>query len=72
MDIQRESAVDILYTNYRGETATRRIVPNEQGLRFGKNHWHTDQQWLLTAWDVDKQAYREFALSEIEKWVPVK
>lgn len=63
--------VDIQYTNYRGETATRRIIPDERGLRFGANQWHTEPQWLLAAWDVDKQAYREFAMSGIMSWMQV-
>lgn len=53
----------ILYTNWRGETAWRRIVP--RGLRFASTEWHPEPQWLLDAWDVEKGAERSFALRDV-------
>lgn len=50
------------YTNYRGETAVRRIIP--KSVRYGSTEWHPEPQWLLLAWDDDKQADREFALKD--------
>ena len=32
-------------------------------LRFGSTQWHPEPQWLLQAWDVDKDAERDFALA---------
>lgn len=54
--------LSIDYTNYRGETATRNIIP--RSVRFGSTEWHPEEQWLLLAWDNDKQADREFALKD--------
>jgi uncharacterized membrane-anchored protein len=51
--------VECTYTNYRGETAIRRISPIS--ARFGSTEWHPEPQWLLLAFDHDKQAEREFA-----------
>lgn len=58
--------VRILYTNYKGETAVRRILPKE--LRFGSNKWHSEPQWLLVAHDLDKGAERTFACKDIKEW----
>lgn len=58
--------VKIIYTNYRGETSERVIVPKE--LFWGKNDWHPKEQWLLLAFDVGKSADRTFAVKDIKKW----
>jgi hypothetical protein len=55
-------SLSIDYTNYRGETAARNIIP--RSVRFGSTEWHPEEQWLLLAWDNDKQADREFALKD--------
>jgi len=54
--------VTVMYTNWRGESRNRTIVP--KSLRFGSTEWHPDPQWLLRALDVEKNAYREFALKD--------
>ena len=61
-----EKIVNILYTNYRGETAIRKIIPNK--IWYGKTDWHPENQWLLDALDVDKNAERSFALKDIKSW----
>jgi predicted DNA-binding transcriptional regulator YafY len=60
-------AVKIIYTNYRGETARREIIP--QRLWFGATKWHPDEQWLLDAIDVDKKSPRSFALRDIKSYL---
>lgn len=60
-------AVRIIYTNYRNETAERRIVPME--IWFGSTEWHKEEQWLLKAEDLDKQAMRDFAVKDISGWI---
>lgn len=59
--------VRIVYTNYRGETAIREIVP--QRMWFGATEWHPEQQWLLNAFDVEKNAVRAFAVKDIRAWL---
>jgi hypothetical protein len=54
--------VVVHYTNWRGETSRRRIIP--KSVRYGSTEWHPEPQWLLLAWDDDKQADREFALKD--------
>lgn len=56
--------VTVTYTNYRGETATRKIQPSR--LFWGSTEWHPEPQWLLEAWDFGKSAVRVFALKDME------
>ena len=62
-----ERAVRILYTNYRGETALRSIVPER--IHFGSTQWHPEPQWLLDALDLDKKEPRTFAIKDIRTWL---
>ena len=64
--VDASKAVTILYTNYRGESAKRVIVPHS--IWFGCTEWHPEDQWLLEAYDLDKQAFRSFALRGLEMW----
>jgi predicted DNA-binding transcriptional regulator YafY len=61
-----DTAIEILYTNYRGETARRKIIPSS--LRFGATEYHPQPQWLLDAFDLEKQADRTFAVLDIQEW----
>ena len=62
--------VTILYTNYRGETALRHIVPKR--LWFGGTEWHPESQWLIDAQDADRGVERTFALKDIRAWLPAQ
>ncbi|MFZ4100006.1 MAG: WYL domain-containing protein [Chlamydiia bacterium] len=66
MKLDPEQLVVIDYTNWRGERALRRIQP--QSIQFGTTEWHPKPQWLLVAWDLDREALREFSLSDIHAW----
>lgn len=65
-DNNLERKVVIRYTNYRGETADRKIIP--KAIRFASTEWHPEPQWLLDAFDLDKNADRSFALKDIHSW----
>jgi len=62
-----EKMVKILYTNYRGETSIREIIP--QKIWFGKTEWHPESQWLLDAYDINKKENRSFAIKDIKSWL---
>lgn len=62
-----EQIVKIIYTNYRGETSLRRILPER--VYFGSTDWHPAPQWLLDALDVEKNATRSFAMKDIRAWI---
>lgn len=65
-DPDTDRAIRIVYTNYRGETALREIVP--QRVWYGATDWHPEEQWLLDAVDLDKGASRSFALRDIQSY----
>lgn len=60
------SEVLILYTNWKGKTEWRRILPS--GIRFATTQYHPESQWLLDAHDLDKDAERTFAVKDILQW----
>ncbi len=61
-------AVKVIYTNWRGETAERSIIP--VSISWGTTEWHPQEQWLLKVWDIERQAYRDYALKDIKEWRP--
>ena len=64
VDIKK--AISVLYTNWRGETAERQIIPIE--IYWGSTEWHPENQWLLKVWDIERKAYRSYALQDIKEW----
>lgn len=56
--------ISFRYRNWRGETATRRVLP--QLIYHGSNEYHTEPQWLMLAYDLDRKDNREFALSDCD------
>lgn len=54
--------IKIWYTNWRGETSIRTITPLK--IRYGTSEWHKEKQWLIIAFDHDKQEEREFAMKD--------
>ncbi len=69
MDKESKQEVKILYTNWKGETATRTILPEK--IWFGHTEWHKEDQWLLHAMDLGKNEYRDFSLKDIISWQAV-
>ena len=59
--------VKILYTNWKGEVAWRTVLPRK--IWFGSTEWHREEQWLLKALDMEKDAERDFTLKDIQRWV---
>lgn len=64
MDIKQN--IKICYTNYRDETSIREIIPKK--IWFGTTEWHSENGWLLDAFDIEKNADRSFALKNIKAW----
>lgn len=61
-----DRVVLIAYTNHRGEVSLRRIIPQVFG--FGANDYHTEPQFLLDAYDLEKRETRTFAMKDIHFW----
>jgi hypothetical protein len=57
---------EIVYQNYRGEIATRHIIPRQ--IFFGSTSYHPNPQWLMRAYDLDKEDDRVFALIDVSDW----
>lgn len=55
--------ITVLYTNYGGETAKRRIRPIR--LMWASTEHHLKPQWILTARDLDRNVVRNFALKDM-------
>lgn len=66
MDFEEKKQIKILYTNWQGITSYRNIIP--QNIEFKSTKWHKEEQWILNAFDIDKQADRGFALKDIKEW----
>lgn len=61
----------IHYTNYRGETKDYRIQPLEL-FWSPTNQYHPEPQFLLRALDLDRNAYRDFAIKDIHGVTPAQ
>jgi predicted DNA-binding transcriptional regulator YafY len=54
------------YTNHDGVRRWRQITP--EGLRYGSNVWHPEPQYLLSAYDLERDDFRIFAVLNIHAW----
>jgi len=54
----------VRYTNWKGETRVRPIVPI--GLHYGSTQWHPEPQWLLTAENQEDGVVKSFALKDCD------
>ena len=53
------------YKNYKGEIADRSVIPIRIVVKNSKYHNEGKPCWIMVAYDQDKQAFRDFALSDI-------
>lgn len=52
------------YKNYKGEISKRQVRPLT--VWYGKNEpYHTEDAWMMTAYDLDKKALRSFVIKEM-------
>lgn len=59
--------VEIYYTNWRGESRWRKIVPTGEVV-FEANEWHAEEQWLIVAQDNEDGYTKKFAMKDIKTW----
>jgi predicted DNA-binding transcriptional regulator YafY len=57
--------LEIDITNHRGIRATRIVQPLRRAMWFGSTPHHPEPQWFMHAWDIDKEAERDFAWKSI-------
>jgi hypothetical protein len=51
--------VRVLYRNWKGEIAWRRIV--QMRMEWSQDNAYHKDQWLLRCWDLDKEAERSYS-----------
>ena len=56
------------YRNYRGEIGIRTATPIR--VEYRHSDWHPSPQWLLVAFDHEKQGERDFAMIDILEVYP--
>ena len=55
------------YKNWLCKVNKRKVIPYE--VWYGITEFHKKEQWLLRAFDVNKNAERNFALKDIVKFL---
>lgn len=60
-----EKVVHISYTNFRGETGERDILP--LSIQYMSTMYHPTSQWIMRVHDLEK-GYREIAIKDIHSW----
>jgi predicted DNA-binding transcriptional regulator YafY len=58
-----DRAVQLDYTNWKGERRWRRVLP--QSLWYGTTSYHPTPQWFIRAVDLEKNAVRDFAVKDL-------
>jgi predicted DNA-binding transcriptional regulator YafY len=65
---EQEPILSFVYRNHRGQVAIRRVRP--LGVPYwGSTPYYPQATWLMTAWDMGRDAQRDFALCNIVGWV---
>lgn len=60
----------VLYTNHRGETSWRRVVPLPSPPELcGPDHPHHPGRWAVRVWDLDRDAERTYCLNDVHWWL---
>ncbi len=65
INVREPAEMRFIYKNHRGEVEERHV--RQVGpLWRGTTEWHKEEQWFMTAWDYEKQAFRDFAVKDIQ------
>lgn len=55
------------YKNWQGEIGIRTIIP--LAVWYGYTKYHSENQWLMDVWDIDKDAPRTYAMMDIIEFI---
>lgn len=61
-----QTEIHFTYKNYRGEVGRRRVRARDIHVSFGATHYHPEPQIIFRAFDLDKEAVREFAMKDMD------
>lgn len=56
------------YRNWKGKCSYR-TVSGVKSVWYGESEYHKGNQWFLTAFDLEKDDFRDFALIDIIEFV---
>lgn len=60
---------EIEYTNAKGKTAWRKVIPSDKGIYYGSHPlFYPTPRWLIEVWDQEKNAKRTLELSKVSGW----
>lgn len=51
------------YRNWRGQESNRRVIPSR--VYFDSTPHHKEPQWIMEAFDLDRQVARAFSMTNI-------
>lgn len=59
------------YKNWKGITSVRRIDKKSIVIKFSESEFHKEdgEQWIMDAYDLDKNDFREFAIKDIVGYI---
>lgn len=63
LTFKKGDVIHFNYTNYKGERSHRRAVVRK--IYEGSTEWHPEYQWLIEAFDINKNAMRTFAYRDM-------
>ncbi len=65
LHLTKADPLEFRYLNYKGEQSWRKVIPLK--TKFASSPYHNEGKptWLLEAWDVDKDASRDFQMTDI-------
>lgn len=63
MNIKKGDIIQFNYINWRGLGDIRKVLINE--IYYGSNEYHPNPQFLMKAYDLDKNVERIFAMSDM-------
>lgn len=69
LEMKKLSLIKFRYVNWQGNTSDRAVEVRH--IYYGFTEYHQTNQWLMEAWDFDKDAIRIFAMKDmtnIVKW----
>lgn len=55
------------YKNWRGEYGYRTVM--DPVMWYGSTEFHKEPQWMIKAYDVEKDAVRDFAVNDIVEFI---
>jgi predicted DNA-binding transcriptional regulator YafY len=66
--LSNKEVLSFQYYNWKHETSDRHIDASTIKIYWGHTNYYSQDQWLLKAYDLDKEDTRTFALRHILKF----